>query len=86
MEPIQTVALLIVAAAAAFTVGAAADLWRYHRRRRQESPWPPRSRDGPGHVHTFRFSSAEEVNGQHVNVYRCIECPTIERWVADYQA
>lgn len=85
MDPIPLFAVIILTGALGTVLGAALDVWRYQRRRRKESPWPAKPKDAPpsGHVHTFRFSSSETVADMHVNVYRCIDCPTIERWVAD---
>lgn len=83
MDPLPLFAVIILTGALGTVLGAALDIYRYGRRRRRESPWPPRPTGPSAHVHTFRFSSSEDVNGLHVNVYRCIDCPTIERWVAD---
>jgi hypothetical protein len=81
MDPLPLIAIIILTGALGTVLGAALDIWRYQKQRRSESPWPPRPEGPSSHVHTFRFSSSENVADMHVNVYRCIDCPEIERWV-----
>jgi hypothetical protein len=36
-------------------------------------------REPNAHVHTWRHRSSEDVAGEHVEIYRCLDCAAVER-------
>ena len=76
--------IALVTLGAGFMAGAFIGERATHTLELMPPPDPPPTRAAPGaHVHTWRHRSSEDVAGDHVEVFRCLDCAAVERRIVE---